>query len=121
MSNPTRWRLARKITAAAAVWGDLYDAPDAGAVVNVRQLSLSADTALEVVIFYGEASGAAAEAAKRDDELARIFSHEPAANGGAAPDFACLGAWAPQPGMRVRYWISAAGDVHIGLAGTIED
>lgn len=121
MSNPTRWRVSRKITATGAVWGDLFTPAEAGDVLNVRQLAVGSDAAVEVVFFFGTASGTTAETGNRDDERSRIFSHEPGANAGAAPDFSCLGAWSPSPGRKVRYWISGAADIHVTIAGTVDE
>lgn len=120
MTNPTRWRRARKITTTGAGYGDVYAPSEPGDVLNVRQLSVSCDAAIEVVFFFGAASGSTAEATARDDETARIFSHEPPANGGAAPDLSCLGAWSPSPGRKVRYYASGAADIHVQLAGYVE-
>lgn len=120
MSDPTRWRSSRKLTFAGAGYQDLYVPAEAGDVLLVRQLYISADSAVEVVVFFGAAAGSASEPGARDDDSARIFSHEPPANGGASPDLSCLGAWSPAAGRRVRVWCSAAADIHVGAAGTVE-
>lgn len=120
MADPTRFRRARKVTLSGAGYVTLYEPVNAGDTLNLRQLAVSTDTAIEIVLFYGTASGTTAEAAARDDDTARIWSHEPAANGGAAPDLSCLGAWAPSPGRKVRLWGSAAADIHVSFAGTVE-
>ncbi len=118
--DATRWRVAGKQTFSGAGWADIYVPAAAGDVLNIRQLAASADAAVEFVFFFGSASGSSAEVSARDDVTARIWSHEPPANGGGSPDFSCLGAWSPTAGRRVRLWVSAACDIHYSLAGVVE-
>lgn len=114
MPDPTRWRVTKRLTFAAAGSQDVYAPADPGDVLNVRQLTISSEDAAEIVAYYG-----AADADRLNDQkaVAGLFL---AANGGASPDMSCLGAWAPSPGMKLRVYASAACDVWITVAGVVE-
>lgn len=116
----TRWRASRRLTFAGAGDVDLYLPTAAGDVLNVRQLVVSTDAAAEVVVFFSESSAAAGDAAAAAAD-AIIFGAFLAANGGAAPDLSCVGAWAPKSGQRVRLYCSAAAHVIVAVAGLAED
>lgn len=118
--NPTRWKARRRYVAAAAGATDLYAPAAAGDVLNVRQLRVSSSAAAEVVVYFSSTSTAPASAsAIPEDDI--VFAASFGANGGAAPDLGCLGAWASKPGQRLRVYTSAAATVSVAAEGTTDE
>jgi hypothetical protein len=120
MSNPTRWKARGRFVAAGSDAFDLYTPLAAGDLLNVRQLRVSASAACEVVVYF-TSSGVdpASAAAIPADDI--VFGATFGANGGAAPDLGCLGAWPDSAGDRLRVYVSAAATVHVAAEGTVDD
>lgn len=117
--NSTRWRAGKRIVAAGAASADLYAPLEAGDVLNLRQLRVSASAACEVIVYWATTTATPASAtAIAEDDI--VFGAFLAANGGASPDLGCQGSWAPAPGRRLRVWISAAATVHVAGEGIAE-
>lgn len=116
MPDPTRWRVAKRLTFAGAGQATLplYSPLAAGDVLIVRQLTISTEDAAELVVYFGSA------AADRLDETKAISGLFLGANGGAAPDKSCMGAWSPAPGLKIQIYASAACDVWVDIAGNVE-
>jgi hypothetical protein len=102
------------VTFAGAGSVEIYAPLTAGDVLNVRELTISSDAAAELVAFFGEIDG------DRLNEQKAINGLFLAANGGAAPDRSCLGAWSPSPGLAIRLWASAACNAWIAISGYVE-
>jgi hypothetical protein len=112
--DPSRWRMSRRLTFSGAGSQVVYETLNPGDVLNVRQVTVSTDAAAEVVVFYGNAT------AERLIETRAIRAAFLGANGGAAPDLDCIGAWSPSPGLPIRVYASAACVVWVGLEGVVE-
>jgi len=113
----TRFRVTRRVTfgGAGQAATPLYDPPTAGDIVNVRELTISSDAAAEIAVYFGNV------AADRSDDQKAINGLFLAANGGAAPDRGCMGAWSPQAGLPIQIWAAAACNVWVAISGYIED
>lgn len=113
----SRWRRSRRVAFAGAGQSavPLWPVDKPADVLHVNQLTISADAAAEVVVYFGNV---AADRLIDDRAIDGLFL---GANGGAAPDLSCRGAWSPLPGLPIQIWASAACNVWVELAGTVED
>ena len=109
-----RFAFDARTTFAAAGSVELYAPPTSGDVLNVRQLTVSTEDAAELVVYFGRTT---ADRLKPGYVIRGAFL---GANGGAAPDLACLGRWSPSPGLPIRLYASAACDVWTTGEGRIE-
>lgn len=115
-SNPTRFRVCRRITFAGAgqAAAPLFEPLSAGDVLTVRQLTISTEDAAELVVYFGDVAGDRLNDSKA---ISGVFL---GANGGASPDKGCIGAWSPSPGLAIQIYSSAAADVWVDIAGYVE-
>ena len=109
-----RFAFDARPTFAAAGSIELYAPLGAGDVLNVRQLTVSTEDAAELVVYYGRTT---ADRTKPGHVIRGLFL---GANGGAAPDLACVGRWSPAPGLPIRLYASAACDVWVAGEGKVE-
>jgi hypothetical protein len=112
--DPSRFRVAKRISIAAGAIATVYAPAESGDVLNLRQLTVSTDTAAEVVVFFGDAIG------ERLDDSKAIRGLWLAANGGASPDLGCLGAWSPKAGLPVKVYCSATAILWVAAEGVVE-
>jgi hypothetical protein len=92
---------------------EVYKPKEPGDILDVRQLTISTLQAVELILYFGFAAG------DEDRGENRIRGFYLGVNSGAAPDLACLGAWAPKPGMPIRLYAGGVCDVHLAIEGGV--
>lgn len=114
--DPSRWRRSRRVTFAGAgqAADPLWPVANPADILHVNQLTVSTDAAAELVVYFGTL---AVDRLTDDRAIAGLFL---GANGGAAPDLSCRGAWPSQAGLSVQIYASAACNVWVEIAGTVE-